>query len=170
MVLITFFANFWVLERRDWTNMSITSEVSPRLGVGTLPPTRTLQQSTLLPTMDYDGNIDLLLAGSDDELVEEVQDLLIAEAIERFRVGRSACRLFKVHNEKVDWSAHVNALRHSKEFTRTYRIPFSAFVFLVDILLEEWWLAVVSVVAERLAAVVWWWWLVGLWGTPLWRR
>ena len=75
--------------------------------------------------MDYDGNIDLLLAGSDDELVEEVQDLLIAEAIERFRMGRSACRLFKVHNEKVDWSAHVNALRHLKEFTRTYRIPYA---------------------------------------------
>ena len=83
MVLITFFANFWVVERGDWTNLSITSEVSPRLGVGTLPPTRTLQ-STLLPTMDYDSSS----TESDDERLEDEEERLLLQAIHSFVTQR----------------------------------------------------------------------------------
>ena len=92
MEAIMFFRQLGGLGGATGRNCHTTSEVSPRLGVGATPTTRTLQ-STFFPTMDADGNIDLLLADSDDELVEDVQDLLIQHALETFQLERSAPRL-----------------------------------------------------------------------------
>ena len=83
--------------------------------------------------MDYDSSS----TDSDDERLEDEEERLLLQVIHSFVLERDTNRRFKLHNEKVVWPVHVNALKHSREFGRTYRMPYSAFVFLVDTLWED---------------------------------
>lgn len=133
-----------------------TNGSSPRVGVG--HPNYTINQSTLLrfqQTMDNNtgSNTNLMLSDSGDKRLADAEEQLLLQVIQLFRLDRNSSRLFKLHKKRVNWTEHVNALIHSKEFTKTYHMPYSAFVFLVDILWEDVFVdQALSIIATKSAA------------------
>ncbi len=87
--------------------------------------------------MGNNSNTNLMLSDSDDKRLADAEEQLLLQVIQLFRLHRNSSRLFKLHKKRVNWTEHVNALIDSKEFTKTHHMPYSAFVFLVDILWED---------------------------------
>jgi DDE superfamily endonuclease len=69
--------------------------------------------------------------------LDDMEDALVIAAILYVFQEELGARRFKMHQHRVDWLAHVNYLVHAGEFTRTYRMPYLAFMHLVQLLWND---------------------------------
>ena len=68
---------------------------------------------------------------------KEVEEIFETFELFNFFEENKKLRRFKYKNKRLDWDEHIQMLRHTDQFGRTYRCKESTFFLLIDILWDD---------------------------------